>query len=506
MNLTNMPPLTSVPFASGASGTYRNTIPVASQIPTTPGAASYTDGFPPVTFQPIASGGVPPFGADVNGILYAQSVALQWEQAGGNYPFDATFATAIGGYPKDAIVMRADGKGQWLNTVDANTTDPDSTSASGWIALRANNGTVTIAVTAGSNTPTLNQLGAQVIVLTGAPSSAANLILPLTAGAQWLVRNATSGAGAVNVQGATGAVVTIPQGVGYLVYTDGAGYYASSSDVSGLYLPINGTAVAATKLASARAFNLAGVVTAAGVSFDGTGNVTLNTAIADGALSIAKTSGLQTALDAKANLSGAAFSGGISATIGLGTAASFTTSGSISGVVITDAGANGANLKLMGDGATSPNKTIRVNTGVLQFVNSAYSAVVSSMTDAGSWTMSGSVTATGGFQSSDRRLKENITPRAVQRGFALKVARMFCEWDRIADGVHDVGLVAQRVKTLASRYVTRGDKQGRRAGMLAIDKAGIALEASMDCALQLAEQDKTIKTLMRRIEKLEKAR
>jgi hypothetical protein len=66
--------------------------------------------------------------------------------------------------------------------------------------------------------------------------------------------------------------------------------------------------------------------------------------------------------------------------------------------------------------------------------------------------------------------------------------------------------VAQRVKAFASRYVVWGRRQGKRAGMLAIDKSGIALEASMDCALQLDEQAKTIRALLRRIEKLEKAR
>ena len=118
-------------------------------------------------------------------------------------------------------------------------------------------------------------------------------------------------------------------------------------------------------------------------------------------------------------------------------------------------------------------------------------------------TVAGSVTATGGFQASDRRLKRDIQPRLVQRGFALKLARMFCEWDRRADGVHDVGLIAQRVKTLAARYVLVG-KDKRK--LLAIDKAGIALEAGMDNALHLAEHDKTLKALLRRIAKLENNR
>lgn len=483
MNLTNMPPLTSVPFASGASGTYRNTIPVASQIPTTPGAASYTDGFPPVTFQPIASGGVPPFGADVNGILYAQSVALQWEQAGGNYPFDATFATAIGGYPKDAIVMRADGKGQWLNTVDANTTNPDSSAAAGWIALRANSVTTTIAVTAGSNTPTLNQLGAQVIVLTGSPATAASLILPLTAGAQWLVRNATSGAGAVNVQGATGSVVTIPQGVGYLVYTDGVGYYASSSDVSGLYLPINGTAVAATKLASTRAFNLTGVVTAPGVSFDGTGNVTLATAIADGALSIAKTSGLQTALDAKANLSGANFVGSIGV--------------NFNGSQGTQLQWNVANIEF---GETSfVNNRGGGGGGFAWFdratPGSALGPPLMTLGSQGNLSVPGGITATGGFQVSDRRSKHNIELRPIDTSIAAQLAPLWSQWNRNSDDGFDTGLIAQDVQRIAPQFVKVPDDP---EAMLAIDKAGIALECALSAEVRISQ-------LLARIESLEKA-
>jgi hypothetical protein len=60
------------------------------------------------------------------------------------------------------------------------------------------------------------------------------------------------------------------------------------------------TSSQATALTTARTFSLSGIVTASGVTFDGTGNVSLATAIADSALTIAKTSGLQTALDGKA--------------------------------------------------------------------------------------------------------------------------------------------------------------------------------------------------------------
>jgi phage-related tail fiber protein len=112
----------------------------------------------------------------------------------------------------------------------------------------------------------------------------------------------------------------------------------------------------------------------------------------------------------------------------------------------------------------------------------------------------GAVVATGGFQNSDRRLKKNIQPQQVERGFALKIARMFSQWDRIADGMHDIGLIAQRVKAIAARYVLREKK----SGLLAIDKAGIALECSMDNAMAIEEYRKVIASLERRIAKLER--
>lgn len=118
----------------------------------------------------------------------------------------------------------------------------------------------------------------------------------------------------------------------------------------------------------------------------------------------------------------------------------------------------------------------------------------------------GSITAAGGFQNSDRILKKNIKPRAVQRGLALLIARMFCEWDRISDNAHDVGLVAQRVRAIASRYVKQGPKRGRKRGILAIDKAGIALECSMDNALAIHEQAKKLAAVERRIAKLERTK
>lgn len=131
MQLSQIPTQVPLPFA--ANGT-KNAIPEASQIGVTPGAASLNDGFPPLTFTPLAAGGVPPSGADFNGILNLLSQNTQWQNAGGFFPYSASFSTAIGGYPKTALLAKASGLGFWLNLVDNNTTDPD-TGGAGWIAF-----------------------------------------------------------------------------------------------------------------------------------------------------------------------------------------------------------------------------------------------------------------------------------------------------------------------------------------------------------------------------------
>lgn len=81
---------------------------------------------------------------------------------------------------------------------------------------------------------------------------------------------------------------------------------------------VSGNASTATALATARSFSLTGVITAASVNFDGTGNVALATSIADAALSIAKTSGLQAALDAKVASSLLGVAGGVATLDGTG--------------------------------------------------------------------------------------------------------------------------------------------------------------------------------------------
>ena len=90
--------------ASAPGGDITYPMPVPSQISITPGRASFTDGFPPDNFLPPAGGGVPPFGQDFNGILSQLTRWVQWQNAGAAVPYDATFQSSVGGYPKGAVV------------------------------------------------------------------------------------------------------------------------------------------------------------------------------------------------------------------------------------------------------------------------------------------------------------------------------------------------------------------------------------------------------------------
>lgn len=123
-----------LPWGSSAGAGYINTIPTPSQIGITNGRASFTDGFPPLNFQPSGSGGVFPFGGDFNGVLNQITAGLQWLQGGGPMYYDAAFATAIDGYPKGAIIASTTLGVLWQSIVDNNSSNPDAGGA-GWSLL-----------------------------------------------------------------------------------------------------------------------------------------------------------------------------------------------------------------------------------------------------------------------------------------------------------------------------------------------------------------------------------
>lgn len=230
MQSSNIPSKIPLPFANAAGAGYVNTIPVNSQIGVVNGRASLADGFPPLTFTPIASGGVPPFGSDMNGILKEITSIQQWQEAGGFFPYDSAFSTTIGGYPKGAILQSANTAGLWLSTVENNTSNPD-TGGAGWTSL-AFEGSQSVTVTSSDVTLSQLQSAYPVIIASGTKTGNRSLIFPAIVG-EWIVQNNTTGAYTLTAKTASGTGVTLTQGESTYIYGDGTNiYFADSAKVA----------------------------------------------------------------------------------------------------------------------------------------------------------------------------------------------------------------------------------------------------------------------------------
>ena len=131
MEDANIPTKLATPFASETdSGNITSPFPVTAQLG---GLASLETGFADINSALVASGGIPPWGKDMNGILNLITQAIQWMQAGGQWPYDGTFQTTVGGYAKGSIVQSAVNPGNfWFSTVDNNAANPD-TGGAGWV-------------------------------------------------------------------------------------------------------------------------------------------------------------------------------------------------------------------------------------------------------------------------------------------------------------------------------------------------------------------------------------
>ena len=120
------PPLTATPFAEIGD---KNIIPDAGA--SAPQLATMQAGFPARTQQPIALGGIPPERADFNGILNLYGQHIVFQNKGGRYAFDATFAEQIGGYEEGARLTLTDGT-DVVSSINANTNNPNI-DMTGWI-------------------------------------------------------------------------------------------------------------------------------------------------------------------------------------------------------------------------------------------------------------------------------------------------------------------------------------------------------------------------------------
>lgn len=219
MQLADSPRKVALAFAKNGD---KDTIPESSS--PSAGRASMNDGFPPETRQPVGSGGIPPNGLDMNGILYYLSLLNRWQSAGGSFAYDSDFVNDVNvaGYPKGAILVRADGTGFWLNQADGNITNPDS-GGSNWQPIN-NVGTTTVEMTNANVTLSALQYAKDVIVVTGTLTANVNLIFPNIV-KNWTIFNSTSGAYTLTVKTASGTGGLVTQGTGRIFYGDGSSLY-----------------------------------------------------------------------------------------------------------------------------------------------------------------------------------------------------------------------------------------------------------------------------------------
>jgi hypothetical protein len=201
------PPLVPQPFATAAGPSFINVIPNTTADPQ---AASYQDGFPEQTFQPVASGGLPPLGQDFNGILNAITKHLFALQGGQLQTYRVDVSGAITGYKLGALLAMTDGAGYWINRVDGNTTDPDAGGAN-WEPVYAY-GSTPKAVTGGLLTLTAPESSRGFLVFTGTLIGNQQVVVP-NSFRHWLVINGcVMGGFTLTVKTAAGSGVAIPAG------------------------------------------------------------------------------------------------------------------------------------------------------------------------------------------------------------------------------------------------------------------------------------------------------
>ncbi|HHK5576987.1 TPA: phage tail protein [Neisseria polysaccharea] len=123
-----------------ASDGLKNSIPDTRSAGMPQEGATYADGFPSITMTPISTGGKPPSGKDMNGVLHEISAHTVWQNQGGRYRFDQAFCEAVGGYPKGAVLINDALDTEYISLVDANTHNPNNGGNTGKWAIHAGKG------------------------------------------------------------------------------------------------------------------------------------------------------------------------------------------------------------------------------------------------------------------------------------------------------------------------------------------------------------------------------
>ncbi|HEN3634124.1 TPA: hypothetical protein U5E30_002747 [Yersinia enterocolitica] len=215
MNRSDEPTKQPVPF--GVNG-QREVI----EPDTTPGdnSASYNLGFPPITMILKTAGGLPPKGQDMNQVLFELSSLSRWSSAGALNAYDSAFSTAVNGYPKGSQLANSTFTGSWLNTVDGNTSNPESGTATGWVPFKNNGVTAITGLAAANVTLTALQASNDRVTLAGVLTANINVVFPAWL-SKWIVTNNCTGNFTVTCKTASGTGVAIPVGTTAVVFSDG---------------------------------------------------------------------------------------------------------------------------------------------------------------------------------------------------------------------------------------------------------------------------------------------
>lgn len=223
MQSNQTPKRLSIPFADSGA---KQTIPDTSQIGVNNGRASYPDGFPPLTRIQLSAGGVPPFGTDFNGVFYDVTTNLRWKNAGMGYTFSPEFASAVSGYPKGALVPASNFFGNWRNTLENNSANPEGTAAlfTGWVPIDFY-GSTSVTITTANITMSCLDAANPRVILSGALTGNRVLYVPQWKN-EWTIENRCSGSFAVNISTVTSTIVaTTKPGEIIKVYCDGTNIY-----------------------------------------------------------------------------------------------------------------------------------------------------------------------------------------------------------------------------------------------------------------------------------------
>lgn len=211
----------------------KNDIPTNATTATqSSGAAALSSGFPDITMQSRSSGGVPPDGKDMNGILYLISAISRWQGSGMGFTFDSALSQEIAGYAKGAMLLNSNFDGFWKNTVDNNTNSPEASNATstGWVPDSVVGLSIVIPPSSSTQLSSL-QASRPRISVEGTITSNVNVILPAWL-YTWTVTNNTTGGFSVIFKTPSGTGVEVAPGKTYKIYGNGTNIEKESGTVA----------------------------------------------------------------------------------------------------------------------------------------------------------------------------------------------------------------------------------------------------------------------------------